>query len=131
MGHSGVHIEIYTDLGWILGVHWDLLWGHLGDILMICDTKVTVWVAGWVFRRFWCRRGRRKVMKSMVFTVWDTHCPLWKKVVFCIDLGLIVEVIWEPWDTFWWFGGVLETGWNLDRSVNPPRGWPKRVNRED
>ena len=52
MGHSGVHIEIYMDLGWILGVHWDLLWGHLGDILMICDTKVTVWVAGWVFRRF-------------------------------------------------------------------------------
>ena len=24
-GHSGVHIEIYMDLGWILGVHWDLL----------------------------------------------------------------------------------------------------------
>ena len=70
-------------------------------------------------------------MKSIVFTVWDTHCPLWKKVVFCIDLGLILEVIWEPWDTFWWFGEVLETGWNLDRSVDPPRGWPKRVNRED
>ena len=79
MGHSGVHIEIYMDLGWILGVHWDLLWCHLSDILRSCDTKVTVWVAGWVFCCCGWHRGPRKVKKTIVFTVWDTHCPLWKK----------------------------------------------------
>ena len=37
---------------------------------------------------------------SMVFTVWDTHCPLWSKVVFCIHFGLILELLWEPGGTF-------------------------------
>jgi hypothetical protein len=76
-GHSGVHIEIYMDLGWILGVHWDLLWCHLSDILRICDTKVTVWVTGWICCCFWWYIGEAKVKKSMVFTVRDTHYPLW------------------------------------------------------
>ena len=49
--------------------------------------------------------------KSMVFTVWDTHCPLWKKIVFCINFGIILELIWEPWGTFvskCLLGSVLE-----------------------
>ena len=39
--HNWVHIEIFIDLGWILGAHGDLMGGHLSDILMIWDTKVT------------------------------------------------------------------------------------------
>ena len=63
-----------------------------------------------------------EVKKSMVFTVQDTHCVLWSKVMFCIDFGFILELIWEPWGTFWWFRVVLETGWNLTGFWDPPWG---------
>ena len=129
IGHTGVHIEIFTDLGWILGGFWDPIWCHLGDILMIWDTKLTVQVTGWSFWWFWSHLGVAEVKKSMVFTVRDTLCLLWSKVMFCIHCALILELIWEPWGTFWSFREVLETGWNFDGFGDLPRGWPKRVHR--
>lgn len=51
-----------------------------------------------------------------------THDPLWKKIKFCIDLGLILEVIGEPWGTFFCSMSSWERSWNWDSELSEVQG---------
>ena len=61
---------------------------HFGTIgmtfLMIWDTTLTAGNAVLFFCCFWMHLGVVDVQNNMIFIVWNTHCPLWWKVIFRI-----------------------------------------------
>ena len=50
-----------------------------------------------------------------------THDPLWKKIKFCLDLGLILEEIGEPWGTFFCSMFSWERSWEVETKARSGR----------
>ena len=70
---------------------------------------------------FWWHLGRASVKKNMVFTMWNTHCSLQGKVMFC----LISDFFWSSFGSL---GAHLcvqmssrERSWKVD--VEARAGW--------
>ena len=81
-------------------VHWDILWCHLNHIFEAVRYQSASMGGRVGFFYDWLHLGVVNVKISMVFTAWDTHCPLCKKVMFRTHFGFLFELIWEPWRTF-------------------------------